>query len=316
MNKMDLVDYEQAALTTSSPWCRRPRRDWVLRTWPPSHECVRRDNVTGGSESMPWYSGPTLLEFLSDWEPAVAQETAGFRFPVQSIVRARATSAATRERWSRAPFPLATRSPLLIRGERREWTGSSPTTGTARAVPHRAVTGQAVTITLDHEVDVTRGDVLAGKDPDGATLQPADRYSADMVWIGEEPWPMVVLPAGVGPCSVPVTVTNVRHRLDVVSGHESAAGTGDERYWPSRSCHGPSHPDGCLRQVPRHRCFLLVDRVTADTVAAGWCGTPCRAFNVVPHEYDVTDQATALMGHPSRVVWLTGLLAGKSTIAD
>ena len=38
--------------------------------------------------------------------------------------------------------------------------------------------GQAVTITLDHEVDVTRGDVLAGKDPEGATLQPADRYSA------------------------------------------------------------------------------------------------------------------------------------------
>jgi len=65
--------------------------------------------------------------------------------------------------------------------------------------------------------------------------------------------------------------------------------------------------------------FLLVDRVTADTVAAGLVRHAMRrAFNVVPHDYDVTAEArTSLMGHPSRVVWLTGLPgSGKSTIAD
>jgi bifunctional enzyme CysN/CysC len=65
--------------------------------------------------------------------------------------------------------------------------------------------------------------------------------------------------------------------------------------------------------------FLLVDRVTADTVAAGMVRHVMRrAFNVVPHTYDVDHEArTRLMGHAGKVVWLTGLPgSGKSTIAD
>ena len=184
-----------------------------------------------------------------------------------------------------------------------------------------AVTGQAVTITLDHEVDVTRGDVLAGKDPEGATLQPADRYSADLVWIGEEPLAhgrsYLLVSASR---SVPATVMNVRHRLDVVSGHESAARVlemndiGRVEVATDRPI-----PMDAYDKCRDTGGFLLVDRVTADTVAAGLVRHAMRrAFNVVRHEYDVTEQArTALMGHPNRVVWLTGLPgSGKSTIAD
>ncbi|MGA1146551.1 MAG: adenylyl-sulfate kinase, partial [Candidatus Nanopelagicales bacterium] len=178
-----------------------------------------------------------------------------------------------------------------------------------------------VTITLDHEVDVTRGDVLAGKDADGSSLQPADRFSADMVWLGEEPLAhgrSYLLVSGSR--SVPATVTNVRHRLDVVSGHEHAARVlemndiGRVEVATDRPI--PMDPYDTCRDTGG---FLLVDRVTADTVAAGLVRHAMRrAFNVVPHDYDVSAEARrTLMGHPSKVVWLTGLPgSGKSTIAD
>ena len=183
------------------------------------------------------------------------------------------------------------------------------------------ITGKVKNVDDKLRVEFRLWDVLAGKDPDGATLQPADRYSADMVWIGEEPLAhgrSYLLVSGSR--SVPATVTNVRHRLDVVSGHESAARV-LEMNDIGRVEVATDRP---IPMDAYDRCrdtggFLLVDRVTADTVAAGLVRHAMRrAFNVVPHEYDVTDQArTALMGHPSRVVWLTGLPgSGKSTIAD
>jgi len=266
---------------------------------------------------MPWYSGPTLLQFLSDWEPVVTEETAGFRFPVQFIVRAEGNFRG---------YAGTVVAGAIKPGDEITVADSSRTAKVDRIVAHggdleRAEFGQAVTITLDHEVDVTRGDVLTAKDPDGSTLQPADRFAADMVWIGEEP-----LAHGrsylliSGSRSVPATVTNVRHRLDVVSGHEHAArllemnDIGRVEVATDR----PIPMDG-YDKCRDTGGFLLVDRVTADTVAAGLVRHAMRrAFNVVPHDYDVTADARAsLMGHPSRVVWLTGLPgSGKSTIAD
>ena len=89
VNKMDLVDYEQAAFDDIVTTVRATAtRLGVAQVAAIPMSAFAGDNVTGGSESMQWHSGPTLLEFLSDWEPAAAQEAAGFRFPVQFIVRA------------------------------------------------------------------------------------------------------------------------------------------------------------------------------------------------------------------------------------
>ncbi len=322
VNKMDLVDYEQAAFDDIVATVQATAtRLGVPQVAAIPMSAFAGDNVTGGSESMPWYSGPTLLEFLSDWEPAAAQETAGFRFPVQFIVRAEGNFRG---------YAGTVVSGSISSGDEVTVSDSGRTARVDRIVTYdgdrsggatTAVTDQAVTITLDHEVDVTRGDVLAGQDPDGTSLQPADRFSADMVWIGEEPLAhgrSYLLVSGSR--SVPATVTTVRHRLDVVSGHESAARV-LEMNDIGRIEVATDRP---IPMDAYDRCrdtggFLLVDRVTADTVAAGLVRHAMRrAFNVVPHEYDVTDQArTALMGHASRVVWLTGLPgSGKSTIAD
>ena len=318
VNKMDLVSYDHATFEEIVGIVRTTAaRLEVPEVVAIPISAFAGDNVTQASTNMPWYSGPTLIGFLAQWEPVAMRQDAGFRFPVQFIVRAEGNFrgyAGTVVSGSVAP------------GDAITVADSGRTAVIDRIVTFdgdldRAHVGQAVTVTLDHEVDVTRGDVLAGKDVDGSSLQPADRFSVDMVWLGEEPLAhgrSYLLVSGSR--SVPATVTNVRHRLDVVSGHEHAARVlemndiGRVEVATDRPI--PMDPYDVCRDTGG---FLLVDRVTADTVAAGLVRHAMRrAFNVVPHSYDVDAKARAtLMGHPSRVVWLTGLPgSGKSTIAD
>ncbi len=318
VNKMDLVGYDHATFEEIVGIVRTTAaRLNVPEVVAIPISAFAGDNVTQSTTNMPWYSGPTLIQFLADWEPVETIQDAGFRFPVQFIVRAEGNFrgyAGTVVAGSVAPG-----DPITV-------ADSGRTAVIDRIVAfdgdlERAHSGQAVTITLDHEVDVTRGDVLAGKDRDGSSLQPADRFAVDMVWLGEEPLAhgrSYLLVSGSR--SVPATVTNVRHRLDVVSGHEHAARVlemndiGRVEVATDRPI--PMDPYDTCRDTGG---FLLVDRVTADTVAAGLVRHAMRrAFNVVPHSYDVDAQARAtLMGHPSKVVWLTGLPgSGKSTIAD
>ena len=174
-------------------------------------------------------------------------------------------------------------------------------------------------------MDVTRGDLIAaaGATAAGETAwpQPADRFSADVVWVGEEE-----LMHGrsyllmVGPRTVPATVTIVRHRRDVETGNELAArvlGMNDiGRVEIATDVPIPLDAYELCRDTGG---FLLVDRVTADTVAAGMVKHSLRrALNVVPHTYEVDREARArLKMQRPRVVWLTGLPgSGKSTIAD
>jgi bifunctional enzyme CysN/CysC len=314
VNKMDLVDYSHEVFEQVMGEVRTTAaRLGVQQIDGIPVSAVTGANVATKSDVMPWYKGESLLGALAVWEPVGRVADEGFRFPVQFIVRAEGNF--------RGYAGTVVAGSVRL-GDEIVVADSGRTAKIARIVTadgdlEVARYGQAVTLTLDHEVDVTRGDILAA----GTSLQPADRFGVDMVWLGEEP-----LAHGrsylliSGSRSVPATVTNVRHRLDVVSGHEHAARVlnmndiGRVEIATDRPI--PMDPYSMCRDTGG---FLLVDRVTADTVAAGLSRHAMRrAFNVVPHVYDVDHQArSSLMGHPARVVWLTGLSgSGKSTIAD
>jgi bifunctional enzyme CysN/CysC len=328
VNKMDLVGFEHATFEEVTGIVRTTaaRLD-VPEVIAIPVSAVTGDNITMRTDNMPWYQGPTLLEALEVWEPLEAREGAAvvdapFRFPVQFIVRAEGNFRG---------YAGTVVSGSVARGDKVVIADSGRTAAVDRIVTYdlhvdghiadldRAETGQAVTITLDHEVDVTRGDVIAGGE--GTVLQPADRFAVDMVWLGEEPLAhgrSYLLVSGSR--SVPATVTNVRHRLDVVAGHEHAARILEMndigRVEVATDKPVPMDPYSVVRDTGG---FLLVDRVTADTVAAGMVRHAMRrSTNVVRHDYAVDVEARRLlMGHEGKVVWLTGLSgAGKSTIAD
>ena len=321
VNKMDLVGYEHATFEELSGQLKaaaaRLGLDEVLAI-PVS--AVAGDNVTSETTHMPWYHGASLLKTLQEWTPPQVDQTP-FRLPVQYIIRAEGNFrgyAGTISAGSVRP------------GDEVVVAGSGVVAKVDRIVDFHGdlsvgYTGQAITITLDREVDITRGDLLAAaaSSPTETTSwpQPADRFSADIVWTGEEPlmhgrsyWLVN------GPRSVPATVTVVRHRRDVVSGQELAARVLDMNDIGRVEI----ATDVPLSMDPYAECrdtggFLLVDRVTADTVAAGMVTHVLRrSLNVVPHTYEVNRDARALLKqqHP-RVIWLTGLPgSGKSTIAD
>ncbi len=314
VNKMDLVDYSHEVFEQIMGEVRvTAARLGVEEIFGIPVSAVAGDNITTASTNMPWYHGDTLLGALGVWEPQTKPEDEGFRFPVQFIVRAEGNFRGYAGTVVAGTVSVGQEVTVADSGR----TAIIDRIVTANGDLQTAITGQAVTLTLDHEVDVTRGDIIAS----GTSLQPADRFAVDMVWLGEEPLAhgrSYLLVSGSR--SVPATVTNVRHRLDVVSGHEHAArilemnDVGRVEIATDRPI-----PMDSYRDCRDTGGFLLVDRVNADTVAAGLSRHAMRrAFNVVPHTYDVDHAArSALMGHPARVVWLTGLPgSGKSTIAD
>ncbi len=322
INKMDLVGYEHATFEELSGEVRaaaaRLGLDEVM-TIPVS--AFAGDNVTSPTTHMPWWHGPSLLQALQDWTPSEGRSDVAFRLPVQFIIRSGGNFRG---------YAGTVAGGVVRPGDQVIVADSGQTASVERIVGFsgdlaEARMGDAVTITLDREVDVTRGDLLAaaGTTPSGDTAwpQPADRFAADVVWVGEE-----ALMHGrsyllaVGPRTVPATVTVVRHRLDVVSGQKLAARVLDMndigRIEVATDTPIPMDTYADCRDTGG---FLLIDRLSADTVAAGMVTHALRrSLNVVPHEYEVDRAARARLKHQTpRVVWLTGLSgSGKSTVAD
>jgi bifunctional enzyme CysN/CysC len=275
------------------------------------------DNVTTASPRTDWYAGPTVLTAIGethelDAPPATASRPA--RLPVQTVVRA--------DGFRGVAGTLVTGH--LAVGDQVSVSGSGVTGRVGRLLVagvdrERATAGDAVAVELLPDLDVTRGDLL--ESASGDPVVPADRFSADVVWLGEEP-----LAHGrsyllvCGPMVVPAVVTSVRHRLDVTTGSEEAArvlrlnDVGRVEVATDRPV--PIEPYLHSRDTGG---FVLVDRLSADTVAAGMVRYALRrSANVRSHDF-VVDRAARerLNGHRGRALWLTGLSgSGKSTIAD
>ena len=275
------------------------------------------DNVMTRSERTDWYKGPSVLAAIGethelDAPPATADRPA--RVPIQTIVRADNFRGVA---GTLVTGQLAVGDEVAVAGARTR--GTVERLLVAGEDRETALAGDAVALEIVPDLDITRGDLL--ESTAGEMVEPADRFSADVVWMGEEP-----LAHGrsyllvCGPLVVPAVVTSVRHKLDVTSGAEEAArllGLNDVgRVELATDRPIPIEPYAHSRDTGG---FVLVDRLSADTVAAGMVRYALRrSANVASHDFDVDRLARErLNGHRGRVVWLTGLSgSGKSTIAD
>jgi len=182
----------------------------------------------------------------------------------------------------------------------------------------RALAGQAVTLTLDPEVDVGRGDVIAAA---GAPPHLSDQFAAHIVWLGDAP----MLPGRpyllrLGTATTTATVSELKHRLDIASGSQrpakqlapndiGLANLSLDRVLPFDTYDDNRETGG----------FILIDRLTNATVGAGMIRFPLRrAANLAWQDFTVDKKARAtIKGHRPAILWFTGLSgSGKSTIAD
>jgi bifunctional enzyme CysN/CysC len=314
VNKMDLVDYDQAIYDATVAEYRELARDLGMTEvhgLPVS--ALRGDNVGKRSSNMNWYTGGCLLDVLETIDVSRFR-AADFRMPVQ---------------WVNRPDQS-------FRGYAGTICGGSVTRGdeivvqpgVQRARVERIVTfdgdlesaveGQAITLCLDRELDASRGDVIA----DARRPAPvADQFACHVLWMGDKALlPNRTYRLKIGARTVNARVMSIKHKVDVNSQAKLAArhlelnevgyctlGLDDEiafePYESNRTLGG----------------FILIDRQSNATVACGMLDFALtRSANVHWQQVDIdkTVRATS-KGQQPTCLWFTGLSgAGKSTIAN
>jgi bifunctional enzyme CysN/CysC len=316
VNKMDLVNYGQAAFDNIVDDYRAFAAEIGLTdvlAIPISG--LKGDNITSKSSKTPWYSGPTLMEHLETVEIDETRLQAGpFRLPVQWV---------NRPNLDFRGFAGEIASGSIRPGERVRILPSGRESRVARIVTkdgdlELAVAGQSVTITLQDEVDCSRGDMIVSA---AEPAEVADQFETNIVWMAAEP----MLPGRpywlkIGTKTVSATVTEPKYKINVNTLEHLAAKqlelneigvcniSLDQPV--AFDAYADSHDTGG---------FILIDRITNGTVGAGMIHFALRrAQNIHWQSLDVTKSTRAASkGQSPAVLWFTGLSgAGKSTIAN
>ena len=315
VNKMDQVDYAQEAFEAIDA----DYGDVARRIGLESFTCIpvsalRGDNVLSGGERMRWFGGPSLMEYLESVEVDRSTLRAPFRMPVQWVNRASADFRG---------FAGTVVGGVVRPGDSISIKPSGATSRIARIVTYdgdleAASAGQSVTLTLTDEVDTSRGDVIAAAD---APPQVSDLLQATVVWMHEEP----MLPGRsylmrIGPKTVTATVAPLKYKLNVDS-LEHVAATKLELNEIGVCDLELSQPVAFDHYTENRETgsFILIDRITNDTVGAGLIQFALRRSQNIRWQAVTVDQGARAraMGQSPCVLWFTGLSgAGKSTIAN
>jgi len=272
------------------------------------------DNVTRGSDAIPWYRGATLIEHLETVDITSSASEKPFRMPVQWVNRPNSQLRG---------YCGTIVSGSVHPGDRMAVLPAGRTAEVARIVTfdgdlQEAAAGQAVTLTFSEEIDITRGDVIAADD---ARCAIADQFSAHVVWMSEQPMlPERSYLLQTGTALVPAQITELKYKINVNTREHLAAKHLDLN--EIALCNVALDRAIAFDPYAENRDlggFILIDRMTNATVACGMIAFALRrAANIHWRTFRIDKDARAI---PKRqkpcVLWLTGLSgAGKSTIAD
>ncbi|WP_316862874.1 sulfate adenylyltransferase subunit CysN [uncultured Cohaesibacter sp.] len=316
INKMDLVDYSQATF------------DGILSDYQALAESFDfdsimaipisarfGDNVVVQSNNMAWYQGPSLMSYLETIDVAKADRALPFRFPVQWV---------NRPNLNFRGFSGTVASGHARVGDELVVAKSGKTSRIKSIVTmdgdlEELEAGQAVTLTLEDEIDISRGDMLSASKQRPCVT---DQISAHLIWMDNARL-LVGRPylVKMGTQQVQATVTALKHKLDVNDFSSRTAGKAlemNEIGLCNLSFAEPLAMDA-YEENRNTGSFILIDRFSNQTVAAGLVRFGLRrADNIHWQSVDVDKFARSkALGQRPRLLWFTGLSgSGKSTIAN
>jgi bifunctional enzyme CysN/CysC len=315
VNKIDLVDYDEAVFDRIVAEYRafaEPLGFKTLAAVPVS--ALRGDNILAKSERTPWFDGTPLVPYLEAVDVAEDRSAGKLRFPVQWVNRPnldfRGFSGTV------ASGAVAVGDDVLIASSRKPAVVSRIVTMDGDL--QRAVAGQAVTLVLDREVDISRGDMLSHA---GETPEFSNQFQARLVWMSEEPaYPGRSYLLKLGTQLVPATITDLKFRTNVNTLEHTAATKVDlnEVATVTIATDKPIAFDAYASNALTGG-FILVDRISNATLGAGTIEFGLRrAQNLTYQSFDVNRDVRAQMkGQTPRIIWFTGLSgSGKSSIAN
>ncbi len=315
INKMDLVDYAQAQfddIKTQYVGFSSPLGFHEMEAIPVS--ALKGDNVLNRSVKTPWYHGPTLLEHLETVTTNEDVTTKPFRMPVQWV---------NRPHLDFRGFSGTIISGTVRPGDHVALPSSGKMSTVDRIVTYDgeldfAVAGQAVTLTLHDEIEVSRGELLSDSRVRPTT---ADQFEAKLIWMHEEP----LLPGRpylikMGFQTRIAQISTLKYKVNVNTLEHLATKTlelNDVGICNLSLDHPVSFDP--YQENQGTGSFILIDRFTNDTIAAGMIDFALRRADNI-HWQSVTIHKAAraeLKGQTPFILWFTGLSgSGKSSIAN
>ena len=315
VNKMDLVDYSQERFDEIVAGYRELAASLGIEhvaAIPLS--ALKGDNMLEHSPATPWYRGETLLAHLENVQVDAGDKVDALRMPVQWVCRPNQNFRGFAGALASGEAKPGMEIVVLPSGRRSRIARVVTADGDLEV----ARAGQAVVLTLEDEIDASRGDVIAAG---SAPAETSDQFSAHLLWMDDAP----LLPGRpyfikIGARTIGAQVTEIKHKVDVNTQEELAAKSLElnevaacnlyldqavafERYADSRAL----------------GAFILIDRQTNATVAAGTLDFALRRAENIHWQHVDVDKASraAIKRQKPRCLWFTGLSgSGKSTIAN
>ncbi len=315
VNKMDLVDFDEAVFNGIVEDYRAFAAELGgLNITAIPVSALTGDNVTGPSEQTPWYEGPTLLGHLETVEVDSDLERQPFRMPVQWV---------NRPDLDFRGFSGTIAGGTVRPGDSIRVLPSGQTSEIARIVTYDgdrdiAGPGEAVTLVLADEIDISRGDVIAAAQ---APCQVSDQFAVHLLWMQDAPlFPGRQYYLKSGTRTVPCVVTDLKHKINVNTLEQLPAkslelnevGVGNLSL-SGRIAFDPYQENRTLGS------FILIDRQSMTTVGVGLTDFSLRRADNVHWQALTVDKArrSELKHQKPCVIWFTGLSgSGKSTIAN
>ena len=314
VNKIDLKDYSQQLFEEiCADFDSFAAELGFKSTYAIPISALKGDNITTRSERMPWYEGQPLLTYLENLNP-VRDDSVQFRFPVQRV--------------SRPNLDFRGYAGTLVGGEIAVGDEIMVAASLKRSRVKSIVTmdgdlqsaskGDAVTLTLEDEIDISRGDVLHRP---GEPLERSNQFQAHLIWMHEDPMlPERSYMLKIGTQTTSVQITDLKYAINInTSEHLPATkidlnGIAVCNFATAQAIAFDPYADN-----PETGAFILIDRISNATVGAGMIDFGLhRGQNLSWQSFEISRESRARMKHQKPVViWFTGLSAsGKSSIAD
>ena len=315
VNKMDLMGFEQSVFDRIEADYREFAKDANLTTLQAIPlAAVSGDNVLKRSENTPWYKGPTLFDHMDTVTVREVATRAAFRMPVQWVSRPNLNYRGFCGRIAEGSVKTGDAVRVLPSGK----------TTTVKSIDFfedqlpEAEAGASITLTLNDEVDVSRGDLIVTTDH---PPEVADQFQVKLLWLSEEP----LVPGRsywlkVHAKEVSATVMEIKHREDINTGSHLAAKVLNLNEIAVVTI-STTHPVAFEPYTVNRTLggFVFIDKLSCATVGAGMIEFALRrSTNIHWQSLEVGKAQRALLKNQTpRCIWFTGLSgSGKSTVAN